>query len=90
MNCPQPAGVLTSLLAHDFRLGGQNFSGSDRIEGGAVGSHLRIFSTSVVQSGSTAGAFRLHPAAARSAAIKNRAARAGFIAAHRSRTRGKG
>lgn len=90
MNCPHPAGVLTSLLAHDFRLGGQNFSGSDRIDGGAVGSHLRIFSTSIVQSGSTAGAFRLHPAEAKSAVIKSRAARAGFMAAHGSRMRGHG
>lgn len=81
MNRAHPAGVLTSLPAQDFRLGGQNFSGSERIDGGAVESHFRIFSTRVTQSGSTAGALRLHPAAARSPAIEKSAARASFMAA---------
>ena len=85
MSCPHPAGVLTSLLAHTLRPEGQNFSGSARIEGGAEGSHFRIFSTRSTQTGSTAAAFRLHPAAARSKATRKKAARGALMAPHHSR-----
>jgi hypothetical protein len=90
MNCPHPAGVLTSNLPHERRCAGQNFSGSERIEGGAEGSHFKIFSTNAAQSGSTGAGLRLHPGAARSMNARVEMATASFTSADRSRGRRRG